>query len=150
VTSRERVLAALQRKPVGRIPYCEHLVDVNVVYGTLPGGPQRLAEPMQQGMSASSGAGVNPFVLFGALEPEISTMLDRDNITYWGGASCFAGGTPYLLDPNTPDKGMSADGIVRNRHAISSVRHKGSLRWVGWASSCARTRRLLPEQYSSP
>ena len=32
---RERILAALDRKPVDRIPYCEHLVDPNVALASL-------------------------------------------------------------------------------------------------------------------
>ena len=32
---RDRVLAALNRQPVDRIPYCEHLVDMQVAQKTV-------------------------------------------------------------------------------------------------------------------
>ena len=42
MTPRARVLAALQHQPVDRIPYCEHLVDVQVALKSLT-QPEQLA-----------------------------------------------------------------------------------------------------------
>ena len=47
------------------------------------------------------------------MEPLISQELHRDNITYWGGAACFKGGV-YLLNPDTPELGTSADGVFKS------------------------------------
>jgi hypothetical protein len=116
MTPRQRVLAALQRQPVDRIPYCEHLVDPRVALrtGSLGlGDPQPLQQALEQ-----ADAGAVPSI--SQVDPEISHLLGRDNITYWGGASCFTTGT-YLLDPTTPEKGMSADGILKSRADLDKM-----------------------------
>jgi Uroporphyrinogen decarboxylase (URO-D) len=130
---RERVLAALNRQPVDRIPYCEHLVDMNVAQQTL--GPEKTAEIMAEVgkrlgipdlptvLAASRKAGSlsgDPeqmalmFRMMAAAEPLISKELHRDNITYWGAAGCFAGGQVYLLNPEQAHLGSSADGILKS------------------------------------
>lgn len=129
---RERVLAALNRQPVDRIPYCEHLVDTRVAIQTI--GPERMEHVLaklkdQMGehdftlvyraFQASAGTFHDPqlagllFRAMGMLEPFISLELHRDNITYWGGVSCFEGGI-YLLNPDQAHLGASADGILKS------------------------------------
>ena len=121
---RERVLAALQRRPVDRIPYCEHLVDARVALqaGALGlGDPQPLATRLQQIAAARSEENRREmFQLLGGLDPEISRLLGRDNITFWGGSSAFVGGV-YLLDPKTPELGPSADGILKTRADLDKM-----------------------------
>ncbi|MCD6475451.1 MAG: hypothetical protein J7K85_04190 [Anaerolineaceae bacterium] len=134
MTSRERVLAALQQQPVDRIPYCEHLVDPVIGLETIGGlkkasimlkmstkmGLKKLLkiirmkgeESLFGGGDPESGKLVNEFL--DHLEPMLSTALGRDNITYWGAAGCFEGGQAYLLNPDQADKGASADGIIKS------------------------------------
>jgi len=134
MTSRERVLAALQQQPVDRIPYCEHLVDPVIGLETIGRlkkasimlkmstkmGLKKLLkiirmkeeESLFGGGDPESGKLVNEFL--DHLEPMLSTALGRDNITYWGAAGCFEGGQAYLLNPDQADKGASADGIIKS------------------------------------
>ena len=124
MTPRARVLAALQHQPVDRIPYCEHLVDVQVALKSLT-QPEQLAPIMPllqklQALSAESGARmsgpgvVERITLMGALDYQISAAIGRDNITFWGGAAPFKNGM-YLLDQAHPELGASADGILKSR-----------------------------------
>jgi hypothetical protein len=129
---RQRVLAALNRQPVDRIPYCEHLVDMQVAQKTI--GPMKTMKIM---LKVGQKFGVknlltvlkvskNPdimagrpelraltFRLMGLSEPLVSKELHRDNITYWGGAACFEGGM-YLLNPHQAHLGPSADGVLKS------------------------------------
>ena len=136
---RERVLAALDRKPVDRIPYCEHLVDPQVALASLSEEQRTaalgraLAELGVEGTahdlpSAMSLLGVGPersrrgsFQLMGLLEPELARLLHRDNITFWGGAGPFEGHGTYLLDPTTPELGASADGVLKTRDDLDKM-----------------------------
>lgn len=126
---RERVLAALNRQPVDRIPYCEHLVDIGVALNTLGdakrveimekvgrrlGIPSFKASLNMMEMMADPEIAAQTFRIMGVMEPLISEELHRDNITYWGGASCFAGGQIYLLNPDQAYLGPSADGILKS------------------------------------
>lgn len=122
MTPRERVLAALHRQPVDCIPYCEHLVDARVGWQTaqMMRTPEEM-EPVNQLLQEAQQAG--PFGLFGMqarIEPALSRLLYRDNITYWGGASCFKSGT-YLLNPLTPELGASADGVIKTRADLDTL-----------------------------
>ena len=129
---RERVLAALNRQPVDRIPYCEHLVDMQVALNTL--GKAKTSTLM---LKVGRKIGFNNLVkilrssrnqarlysdpelmalgfrMMAAMEPLLSKELHRDNITYWGAASCFKGGM-YLLNPDQRHLGASADGILKS------------------------------------
>lgn len=130
---RERVLAALNRQPVDRIPYCEHLVDFNVAIKTLGSaksglvmllagrkiGYKNLIKIMRYSNDPAKVMNdpelfVLGFRMMSAMEPLISKMLHRDNITFWGGAMCFEGGTNYLLNPEQRHLGASADGILKS------------------------------------
>jgi hypothetical protein len=160
---RERVLAALQRQPVDRIPYCEHLVDTDVAIRTI--GPHRMEQIMTR-VRESMGeqdfeAVTNPSRSFerGRRDPElrqlffrfrvllellISQELQRDNLTFWGGAGCFEGVGTYLLNPDQAHLGASADGVLKSfddldkmvfrqdidqilSQAEEFIRHKGDL-----------------------
>ena len=130
---RERVLAALNRQPVDRIPYCEHLVDTQVALKTLGRSQSVLAflkvaqrfgvkntlrvlqatkEPTK--MMAHPEVMALAYRMMGVMEPIISQALHRDNITFWGAASCFANGQLYLLNPEQAHRGSSADGILKS------------------------------------
>ena len=134
MTPRERVLAALQRKPVDRIPYCEHLVDVQVAVKSLTRPEQlapvtpllaRMQELMPAAGAGMSGPGMGELMaLMGALDYQVSAALGRDNITFWGGASPFQGGGIYLLDPAHPELGASADGILKSRDDVAKMRFR--------------------------
>jgi len=139
---RERILAALQRKPVDRIPYCEHLVDPRVALASVSEeervtaleralqelGVEGTAHDLPSAM-ALLGAEAGPdsrsrrgsFRLMGALEPELARLIHRDNITFWGGAGPFEGRGTYLLDPTTPELGASADGVIKSRDDLGKM-----------------------------
>jgi len=127
------VLKALNRQPVDRIPYCEHLVDTNVALKTLGRGKTfwmtvQLAGKMglrnylaaSRGMKRRDRRVRDPermallFRMMAMMEPLISKALHRDNITYWGAAGCFQGGQTYLLNPEQAHLGASADGILKS------------------------------------
>ena len=129
---RDRVIAALHRQPVDRIPYVEHLVDVKVGLETLS-DEQRTAifseitenigsEKANQAIGLISDLSnlSDPemvslaFQVMGLLEPLLSKALGRDNITYWGAAGCFEGGQIYLLNPEEAHRGSAADGIIKS------------------------------------
>jgi hypothetical protein len=130
---RDRVLAALIRQPVDRIPYCEHLVDPAVAQKTV--GRMKMTKIMLKmgkkmgfknliailrGPKKWEDLSTHPelaallYRFMGMIEPLISKELHRDNITYWGAAGCFEGGKTYLLNPNTPELGSSADGVLKS------------------------------------
>lgn len=126
---RERVLAALHRQPVDRVPYCEHLVDMVVAQKTI--GIERTAAIAEKlglgdllkellqtgnmGLIMSDPEMMSKSMRFiNLMEPVISAELHRDNITYWGAAGCFEGGGAYLLNPDTPELGSSADGVLKS------------------------------------
>jgi uroporphyrinogen decarboxylase len=135
-------LAALQRQPVDRIPYCEHLVDPRValaavseeeraealgralaqlgVEGTAHDLPSAMAALAAEAGPGSLSRG-SSFRLMGVLEPELSRLIHRDNITFWGGAAPFEGGGTYLLDPTTPELGASADGVLKSRDDLDKM-----------------------------
>ncbi len=101
---RDRVLAALNRWPVDRIPYCDHLIDFNVARKTL--GPMKTVKLAKIMFPALKKSGVkdllailqasdkpeeiarNPelsgkaFELMAMAEPILSLQLHRDNITF--------------------------------------------------------------------
>jgi uroporphyrinogen decarboxylase len=72
---------------------------------------------MQNAGGASAGS---MLVALGALEPALSRLVHRDNITFWGGSACFQQGT-YLLDPSTPELGASADGVLKTRDDLDKM-----------------------------
>ena len=129
---RDRVLAALNRQPVDRIPYCEHLVDPEVAQITIGRikttkimlklarkfGIKNLLTVLQasrkpDAMNTRPELMALGFRMMSMSEPLISKELHRDNITYWGGAGCFEGGT-YLLNPDQAHLGASADGVLKS------------------------------------
>jgi len=130
---RERVLAALNRQPVDRIPYCEHLVDTNVAMKTVGAmktlkimlilarkfGIKNLITALQvtkrmDALPKDPEIMALLFRMMAEMEPLISKELHRDNITFWGASGCFAGGQVYLLNPDQAHLGSSADGILKS------------------------------------
>jgi len=125
---RDRVLAALHRQPVDRIPHCEHLVDPHVALKTL--GKHKQAEIIAEVGRRLGIATIDPdagldellsdlqirqqgYRITGVMEPLISQALNRDNITYWGAAASFVDGV-YLLRPDQDHLGPSADGVLKS------------------------------------
>ncbi|MFH1928538.1 MAG: uroporphyrinogen decarboxylase family protein [Chloroflexota bacterium] len=120
MTPRQRVLAALHRQPVDRIPYCEHLFDVHVA-AEIAGGIERLTDNQQaiqmfrdDDPRTQSRAGF-------LIEPDISRVVRRDNITYWGALHPFPGPELYLLHPDQGHLGHSADGILKTRDDLAKM-----------------------------
>jgi hypothetical protein len=120
MTSRERLLAALHRQPVDRIPYFESLFDISVAE-RLAGGPEHLtSNPAILEMLRSD----NPRVRFRAgtlLQPEISALTGRDNITFWDSFYPFPGPRLYVLDPSEDHLGYSADGAIKGHADLDKL-----------------------------
>jgi hypothetical protein len=55
------------------------------------------------------------------LDMDISRLVGRDNVVYWGAFGPFAGGLSYLLDPAQAHLESSADGIVKTRDDIDRI-----------------------------
>ena len=146
MTPRQRVLASLAGEPVDRIPYCEHLVDVNVAMksvgwadrlGVVVSTLKRLGfKGLIRDLLLAQKAGKNlgedtPFWtaeeskaimrIGGALEPSLSRLLGRDNITFWGPAGCFDNFQPYRLNNAERNKGWSADGVIKTRDDLDKM-----------------------------
>lgn len=130
---RDRVLTALKRQPVDRVPYCEHLVDTDVALRALgPTKAQEIAAKVAGELGIENPdlvlqASRNPnaylndperlalaFRAMAVMEPYLSRELHRDNITYWGASAPFEGGQLYLLNPDQAHLGPSADGILKS------------------------------------
>ncbi len=139
MTSRERVLAALHRKPVDRVPYIEHLVDSDVAFGAA-GFFGSLIAQLKIGRALGFSGIINdlkearkaqntevPILTPGvvnvmsAAEPIISEILNRDNITFWGSFGCFSDYTIYMLDQTKPELGLSADGIIKKKSDLKKL-----------------------------
>lgn len=127
---RERVLAALQHKPTDRIPYCEHLVDLQVGLESLAAEQAAPLAPLTtrlQELVAAAGPGMlgpgadEAMTLMGELDYRVSVALGRDNITFWGGSAPFQDAGTYLLDPAHPELGASADGILKTRDDVCKM-----------------------------
>jgi hypothetical protein len=141
-TPRERVLAALRRKPVDRMPYCEHLVDVQVAVRSLT-RPEQIAPMaplltgMQQLMAAQGGSLAGPHVgeimaLMGQLDYYVSVALGRDNFTFWGGASPFKDGicsarptASHRMSSQKPDRHAGDTARVRALSAGGRTNDEG-------------------------
>jgi uroporphyrinogen decarboxylase len=120
MTSRQRVLAALQRQPVDRVPYCELLFDVSVA-ADLAGGPEHLtADPRILAMLRSQNERIRTRGGF-MIEPELSRAVGRDNVTFWNSLYPFPGPEMYLLDPDQAYLGYSADGIIRTHADLGKL-----------------------------
>ena len=117
---RERVLAALKREPVDRIPYCEHLFDANVAAAMIGGvdkltnDPEIIAKLQSDDQRTRTRAGF-------MIEPAISRAVGRDNITFWNSLYPFPGPRMYLLDPNQADRGDNADGLIQTRADLDKL-----------------------------
>jgi hypothetical protein len=82
----ERALAALRRQEIDRVPYLEHLVDQEVVQGIT--GEKRMFK-----------------------EVEISRLLGRDNITYWGAVPPFF----VKWEKTRTGERWMGDGLIKTR-----------------------------------
>lgn len=117
---RQRILSALKRQPVDRIPYCEHLVDVRVAAAMVGGIENLTADARAIEMFHSDDPSTQFRSLFRA-EPDISRALGRDNVTFWESLYAFPDHNIYLLDPNQADLGFSADGAIKTRRDVEQV-----------------------------
>jgi uroporphyrinogen decarboxylase len=112
---RDRVLAALRRQPVDRIPYIEHYFHPRIAV-EMAGGPEKLTSDAGALASLKSGTyDALDISAFDAAEPDISRVAGRDNVVYWGAFGPFEGHTSYLLDQTTPALGYNSDGLLKCR-----------------------------------
>jgi len=139
---RQRILSALRHEKVDRIPYCEHLVDPGVAV-KIAGGIDKLTKnkevlknessiPVGRTIKDLRKRKVGPADMENSLdpnsrvamllEPDISRLLHRDNICYWGAMAPFEGNRVYLLDPNTiQELSWNADGILKTRKDLDKM-----------------------------
>jgi uroporphyrinogen decarboxylase len=123
MTPRDRVLAALERKPHDRVPYIEHAFDVRVAIG-IAGGLENLVSDDQllRKLNTEGSGGFNIFNLM-ELEPDISRVTGRDNITYWGAFHPFEFGS-YVLDESQAERGFNADGLLKTREDVRHMKFR--------------------------
>jgi len=117
---RNRVLAALNRQPVDRIPYCEHLVDVRVAAPMVGGIGQLTDDALAIEMFHSEDANTR-FRSVYRIEPDISRAIGRDNVTFWESLYLFPEHKIYLLDPDQADLGYSADGAIKTWQDVDQL-----------------------------
>lgn len=137
MNARERVLAALQRQPVDRIPYCEMNVDAAVglrtaalMHDKLPDEATALLADLPALKKETSIRGGAPEQRLHALnkrvalEPMISGLIGRDNITFQSSLIGFDDYALYKLNPNEAHLGMSADGIIKTRDDLDQLKFR--------------------------
>ena len=117
---RERILAALNRQPVDRIPYCEHLVDVRVA-ASMVGGIEQLTDDAIAIEMFNSGNSSMQFRSAFRIEPNISRAIGRDNVSFWESIYMFPGHKIYALDQEQTHLGFSADGAIKTRRDIDQL-----------------------------
>lgn len=142
--SKNRVLAALERRPVDRIPFCDHMSDINVALSAAGYKKSSLIKMMIKTIGikelpkllkllAASGnlkKMANPEVvktglsLMSNMDHIVSGLIGKDNITYHSSFACFDNGSPYMLNPEQLDKGMSADGLIKTWDDIDKMKFR--------------------------
>ncbi len=121
MNSRERVLAALKKQPVDCIPYCELNVDaiVGLQTGLLMGKTPSIDIP---GILSNIRSGRDYLKATNVIDPVVSEMLQRDNITFMNSLMGFENYNVYLLNPEQAHLHLSADGIIKTRDDIKDVK----------------------------
>jgi uroporphyrinogen decarboxylase len=120
MTPRERVMAALLRQPVDRVPYVEHLFDPRIA--TILAGHQLTPDPaMVARIPPDDGPGRWPavrkaFLLLSAVDAEISTVVRRDNISYWPALP------PMFVNETSSGGGSHREGMIKTRADLDRVR----------------------------
>ena len=121
MTSRERVVAALERKPHDRVPYIEHVLDAGVAI-EIAGGLENLVSDAAL-LKSITDRGIEKIGRPMELERDISRVTGRDNITYWGAFDPFDFGS-YALNSEQVDRGFNADGLLKTRDDIKYMRFR--------------------------
>ena len=121
MTSRERVVAALERRPHDRVPYIEHAFDAQVAV-EIAGGLENLISDtavLESITRRNNGKIGRPM----EIEPDISRVTGRDNITYWGAFDPFEFGS-YALNTKEANRGFNADGLLKDRDDVKHMRFR--------------------------
>lgn len=125
MTPRERVIASLERRPVDRIPWVELSVDHPIMFQTaaLMGHPEALEalKKMQAEVSMAGSAREYLNTLMRA-EHKASRLTGRANVSLMNSLMCFDNYTVYLLDPNHPEQGIAADGVIKSAEDLKKVK----------------------------
>jgi uroporphyrinogen decarboxylase len=120
MTPRERVIAALRHQEVDRVPYVEHLFDHRIA--TILAGHQLTPDPsMVSRIPSDDEAGRWPavrkaFLLLSAVDKEISTIVGRDNITYWPALP------PMFVNEVSSAGGSHREGMIKTRGDLDLIR----------------------------
>jgi hypothetical protein len=124
MSMRERALAAIRHQPVDCIPF----FDISVAPGVAKlaaGGEDKLLSNPKTNELLNSGDPLEKARGEALLECDISRMLWRHNINWWGCASSFEtdnGPCDYLLNPNQKNLGFATDGIIKTIEDVDEIR----------------------------
>lgn len=110
---RERVLAALARRPVDRVPYIEHLFDGRVAAQMAGGVEQLTDDPVALEMFRSPDKTTQQRAGF-RIEPDISRAVGRDNVTFWESIYLFPDKQIALRNPEQAELEYGADGVLKS------------------------------------
>jgi hypothetical protein len=121
---RDRVLAALRRQPVDRIPYVEHYFHPKIA-AQIAGGPEALtSDPGALAGLREGNYDALDISAFDGAEPDISRVVGRDNVVFWGAFGPFEGNKSYVLDETTPALGYNSDGLLKQRTDVAHMRFR--------------------------
>jgi uroporphyrinogen-III decarboxylase len=124
MSPRERVVAALRRQPVDRIPYVEHYFHPQIA-AAIAGGAQKLTTNRAALDALRDGRfDALDISAFDVIEPDISRVAGRDNVVYWGAFGPFEGNKSYVLDTETPALGYNSDGLLKTRADVARMRFR--------------------------
>ncbi|MDY6914351.1 MAG: uroporphyrinogen decarboxylase family protein [Planctomycetota bacterium] len=120
---RERALAAIKHQPVDRIPFFDISVDKTVAEAIAGGRDKLLTNPKTAELLNCSSP-LKKSLGSALLECDISRLLWRHNINWWGCMGLFAssdGPHSYLLNPEQKHLGASADGAIKTIKDIDAI-----------------------------
>ena len=123
MTPRERVVAALERRPHDRVPYIEHAFDVRVAIDIAGGLDNLVSDTGLLKRLTEGDGGISNGSRLMELEPDISRVTGRDNITYWGAFNPFEFGS-YALNTEQANRGFNADGLLKNAEDVRHMRFR--------------------------
>ena len=120
MTPRDRVIAALERKPHDRVPYIEHLFDPRVAIDIAGGLENLVGDDAVLKNFQDLNTDFTNVVNLADLEPDISRVAHRDNVTYWGAFNPFPDNS-YVLNPDQKERGFNADGLLKTKGDVKHM-----------------------------
>lgn len=134
MTSKERMIAALTGQPVDRIPHVELMLDHDVAYRTLIEMGVDIPDEVERLRKVQAGAftgetpipeGLTPFQVMvramNRLDAWYAKLLGKDNTLFFWSILSFKNSQIYLLDPDHPEQGFAADGVIKTINDVDQV-----------------------------